>query len=134
VAAVRNAAVGTRRVSLVAGTGTRARCGTLAKSLAVTPQVWFAPIPGWNDRPFSGATDYKALFDANAAWPRVAGRTHVFEYWAQWIDQEHGGTASDAELRREIAALKARDIAISISIGCDRGRRRTTGIRAAPGR
>jgi len=117
VVAVRNAAVGTSRVSLVAGTGTRARCGTLAKSPAVTPQVWFGPIPGWDELPYVGSTDYKALFDANAAWPRVAGRTHVFEYWAQWIDQEHGGTASDAELRREIAALKARDIAISISIG-----------------
>lgn len=117
MAAVRNAAVGTSRVSLVAGTGTRARCGTLAKSRAGTPQVWFAPLPSWNDLPFTGATDYKALFDANAAWPRVAGRTHVFKFYTQWITQPHAGAATDAELRREFAALKARDIAIAIEFG-----------------
>ena len=58
-----------------------------------------------------------ALFDANAPWPRVAGRTHVFKFYTQWIDQHHAGTASDAELRREIAALKARDIAIAVEFG-----------------
>ena len=118
VAAVRNAAVGTRRVSLVAGTGSRARCGALAKSRAVTPQIWFGPLPGWNDLPYVGSTDYKALFDANAAWPRVAGRTHVFKFYTQWITHPaHLGGATDAELRRELAALRARDIAIAIENG-----------------
>ena len=117
VAAIRSAAVGTSRVSLVAGAGTRARCGTLAKSLAVTPQVWFGPIPSWSDLPYVGSTDFKALFDANAAWPRTAGRTHVFTFFTQWIDRNHAGTATDAELRREIAGLKARDIAIGIDYG-----------------
>jgi hypothetical protein len=118
VAAVRNAAVGTSRVSLVAGTGTRARCGTLAKSRAVTPQIWFAPLPGWNDMSYVGSTDYKALFDPNASWPRVAGRTHVFKFYTQWITQPPNlGGATDAELRRELAALRARDIAIAIENG-----------------
>jgi hypothetical protein len=117
LAAVRGAAVGTSRVSLVAGTGARARCGTLAKSRAVTPQVWFAPlapIPPQPWRPYIGATDWKALFDANAPWSRVAGRTHVFKYYTEWIDPRTSGGPTDAELRREVAALKARDIAIAI--------------------
>ena len=117
VAAVRGAAIGTSRVSLVAGTGATARCGTLTKSLAVTPQTWFAPIPGWDDLTFTGAVDYRALFDVSASWPRVAGRTHVFKYWTQWIDRNHRGAATDAELRREVAALKARDIAIAVEFG-----------------
>ena len=117
VAAIRNAAVGTSRISLVAGTGSRARCGVLAKSVAVTPQIWFGPISGWDGLPFTGSTDYKALFDATAAWPRVAGRAHVFKFYTQWIMQPDAGGATDAELRREVAALKARDIAIAIEFG-----------------
>ena len=117
VAAIRLAAIGTRRISVKVGTGSAARCATLAKSLAVTPQVWFAPIPGWSALPFTGATDYKALFDANAPWQRVAGRTHVFKFYTQWITQPHAGGATDAELRREFAALTARDIAIAIEFG-----------------
>ena len=117
VAAVRDAVVGTSRVSLVAGTGSKARCGTLVKSLAVTPQVWFAPLapipPQWW-RPYIGATDWKALFAADAPWPRVAGRTHVFKYYTEWIDPGTQGGPTDAEMRREVAALKARDIAIAI--------------------
>jgi len=111
VAAVRNAAVGTSRVSLVAGTGTGARCGTLVKSLDVTPQIWFGPLPvttrGWV---VDGATDYAALFDKNAPWPQVAGRTHVFIFNEWWLD----GYVSTAELRRMIDALKARQIRIAI--------------------
>jgi len=117
VAAIRLAAIGTRRISVKVGTGSAARCATLARSLAVTPQVWFAPIPGWSALPFTGATDYKALFDATAPWQRVAGRTHVFKFYTQWITQPHAGGATDAELRREFAALKARDIAIAIEFG-----------------
>jgi len=111
VAAVRNAAVGTSRVSLVAGTGTGARCGTLVKSLDVTPQIWFGPLPvttrGWV---VDGATDYAALFEKNAPWPQVAGRTHVFIFNEWWLD----GYVSTAELRRMIDALKARQIRIAI--------------------
>jgi len=112
VTAIRDAAVGLSRVSLVAGTGSKARCGTLAKSLAVTPQVWFGPLPSWDGLGYTGVTDYKALFGSDATWARVAGRTHVFTYWWQWIVLPGGAT--DAELRREVAALKARDIAIGI--------------------
>jgi hypothetical protein len=108
VSAVRNAAVGTRRVSLVAGTGTRARCGTLAKSSAVTPQVWFGPLP--NTVRLSGATDYASLFTANAPWPRVAGRTQVFVFYPDSVMYQ----TSAAELRRMIDALKARQIRIAI--------------------
>ncbi|MCU0506746.1 MAG: hypothetical protein MUE82_13480 [Chloroflexi bacterium] len=117
VAALRGVAVGTTRVSVVVGSGAQARCGTLAKSRAVTPQVWFAPlapIPPQPWRPYIGATDWKALFAADAPWPRVAGRTHVFKYYTEWIDPRTTGGPTDAEMRREVAALKARDIAIAI--------------------
>ena len=111
VAAVRDAAVGTSRVSLVAGTGTRARCGTLVKSLAVTPQVWFGPlpstVPGW---PVGGATDYASLFTANSPWSRVAGRTQVFNFYSFSVDTH----TSTAKLRRMVDALKARQIRIAL--------------------
>ncbi|MCU0506610.1 MAG: hypothetical protein MUE82_12750, partial [Chloroflexi bacterium] len=120
LAAVRAAATATNRVSLVVGSGSKARCGTLAKSRAVTPQVWFAPLapipPQWW-RPYIGATDWKALFAADAPWPQVAGRTHVFKYYTEWIDPGTKGGPTDAEMRREVAALKARDIAIAIEAG-----------------
>lgn len=112
VAAIRGAAVGTKRISLVAGSGPKARCGTLAKSLAVTPQVWFGPLPNtvfpW--RPKGGSIDFDALFGANAPWPRASGGTHVFKFYPDSFDS----TKSDAYVRRIIAALRARDIAIAL--------------------
>ena len=116
VAAIRLAATGTRRISVKVGSGATARCATLAKSLAVTPQIWFAPLPPMpirEGRPFIGSTDFAALFAGGAPWQRVAGRTHVFKLYGEWLD----GTATDAELRRVVAGLKARDIAIAIEIG-----------------
>ncbi len=116
VAAVRAAATGTRRISVKVGSGATARCATLAKSRAVTPQVWFAPLPPMpirEGRPYVGSTDFAALFAGDAPWTRVAGRTHVFKLYGEWV----GGTASDADLRRVVAALEARDIAIAIEAG-----------------
>ncbi len=116
VAAIRLAATGTRRISIKVGSGATARCATLAKSPAVTPQVWFAPLPPMpirEGRPYIGSTDFAALFAAGAPWTRVAGRTHVFKLYGEWL----GGTATDAELRRVVAALDARDIAIAIEAG-----------------
>ena len=115
VAAIRDAAVGTRRVSLVAGSGARVRCGTLAKSPAVSPQVWFGPLTEhtfpW--KPNGGSIDFDALFAANAPWPRVAGRTQVFIFYADSV----GAETSTAELRRMIDALKARQIRIALEWG-----------------
>ena len=116
VAAIRLAATGTRRISIKVGSGATARCATLVKSQAVTPQVWFAPLPPMpirEGRPYIGSTDFAALFAAGAPWQRVAGRTHVFKLYGEWL----GGTATDAELRRVVAALDARDIAIAIEAG-----------------
>ena len=116
VAAIRLAATGTRRISVKVGTGSAARCATLAKSLAVTPQIWFAPLPPMpirEGRPYIGSTDFASLFASEAAWQRVAGRTHIFKLYGEWL----GGTATDAELRRVVAALKARGIAIAIEVG-----------------
>ncbi len=116
LAAVRLAASGTQRISVVVGSGSAARCAALAKSTAVTPQVWFAPLPPMpirEGRPYIGSTDFAALFAGNAAWQRVAGRTQVFKLYGEWV----GGTATDADLRRVVAGLKARQIAIAIEAG-----------------
>lgn len=116
VTAIRAAASGTRRISLTVGSGAAARCATLAKSLSVTPQIWFAPLPPMpirEGRPYIGSADFSKLFAGDAPWPKVAGRTHVFKLYGEWL----GGTATDSELRRVVAALKARDIAIAIEAG-----------------
>ncbi len=55
VAAIRLAATGTRRISVKVGSGVAARCATLAKSRAVTPQIWFAPLPPMPLTPWSAA-------------------------------------------------------------------------------
>ncbi len=116
VAALRTATAGTGRASLVLTGGGARSCATLAKSLAVTPQVWFAPLPPMPERPgrmYVGSTDFSALFAPTAPWTKVAGRTHVFKLYGEWL----GGTASEADLRRVVAALRARDIAIAIEEG-----------------
>lgn len=117
VAAVRFATAGTGHVSLMLSGGGRATsCATLVKSLAVTPQVWFAPLPPMPERPgrmYIGSTDFAALFSTTAPWTKVAGRTHVFKLYGEWV----GGTATDADLRRVMTALRARDIAIAIEEG-----------------
>ena len=114
-AAVRATAVGTTRISLAVGGGSAVRCGTLVKSLATTPRIWFGPLPGWSP-PTSlpgtnGAADYGALFAPNAPWQRVAGGTHVFMLYP--------GTSADTPLpwlRQLVAALKARDIRIALDM------------------
>jgi hypothetical protein len=116
IAAVRQAASGTQRIAVKVGTGSLARCALLAKSTSVVPQVWFAPLPPMpkrDGRPYIGSTDFAALFAKDAPWQRVAARTHVFKLYGEWL----GGTASDGDLRRVVAALKARQIAIAVEVG-----------------
>jgi hypothetical protein len=116
LAAIRLATSGTGRIAVKVGSGSAARCGVLAKSSALTPQVWFAPLPlmpirEW--RSYLGSTDFAALFASDAPWQRVAGRTHVFKLYGEWI----GYVATDTELRRAVAGLKARGIEIAIEVG-----------------
>jgi len=116
IAAVRLAASGTQRISVRVGSGIAARCALLAKATSVVPQIWFAPLPPMpirEGRPYIGSSDFAALFAKDAPWQRVAGRTHVFKLYGEWL----GGTASDADLRRVVSALKARQIAIAIEVG-----------------
>ncbi len=109
VAAVRNAAAGTSRVSLVAGTGTRARCGTLAKSLAVTPQIWFG-------RP----AEHRATQSGRPTTRRCSRRTPrgrgspAGRRCSSSIRDSVMYQTSAAELRRVIDALKARQIRVAI--------------------
>jgi hypothetical protein len=62
---------------------------------------------------YVGSTDFAALFASNAPWKATAGRTHVFKLYGEWL----GGTATDADLRRVVAALEARGIDIAIEAG-----------------
>lgn len=115
-AAVRTATAGIGRASLTVTGAGRTACATLAKSAAVTPRIWFAPLPPMPQRPgrmYVGSTDFAALFAANAAWKATAGRTHVFKLYGEWL----GGTATDTDLRRVVAALAARGIEIAIEEG-----------------
>lgn len=116
VAAIRAATSGTDRTSVTVGSGAKARCATLAKSLAVSPQIWFAPLPGPAPFPglsYGGSDDYADLFAPDAPWPQVAGRTHVFKLYEDWLNY----AATDLELERLVGALEARDIAIAIEVG-----------------
>ena len=115
-AALRNATAGTGRASLTVAGGGKTACATLAKSAAVTPRIWFAPLPPMPQRPgrgYDGSDDFAALFAASAPWKMTAGRTHIFKLYGEWV----GGTASNADLRRVVAALEARQIEIAIEAG-----------------
>ncbi len=114
--ALRAATAGTARASITATGAGRTTCAILRKSAAVTPRIWFAPLPPMPQRPgrmYTGSTDFAALFAPSAPWKATAGRTHVFKLYGEWL----GGTATDADLRRVVSALEARQIEIAIEAG-----------------
>ncbi len=51
-----------------------------------------------------GATDFASLFAANSPWSRVAGRTHVFNFYSFSVDT----TTTTAKLRRMVDAPSRR--------------------------
>jgi hypothetical protein len=115
-AALRAATSGTGRASVTVTGAGRTACATFVESAAVTPRIWFAPLPPMPQRPgrmYVGSTDFAALFAPSAPWTKVAGRTHVFKMYGEWL----GGTVTDAELRRVVSALEARRIEIAIEAG-----------------
>ncbi len=75
--------------------------------------IWFHPLPSasaWpTGQPVGGATDFRALFKSNAAWPRVIARVKAVGMYAAWIV-----AASDQELRTTVAFLNQHDMGIEI--------------------
>jgi hypothetical protein len=71
---------------------------------ALEPVVWFAPLP-----PPSGSVDFMDLFGENASWPRAAGHVRVFQLSGEWAAHQ----ASDDELRRLVADLRRRGMAVA---------------------
>lgn len=89
--------------------------------LSQRPQIWFAPLPPLKvveGRPFTGAEDFMELFDPQAAWTQAADYIHVFKLYGEWVgDDPWTIHASNADLRRVIAELNRRGIALAMEAG-----------------
>lgn len=68
----------------------------------VDPHVWQTMASGQ-------PTDYMALFRSNAAWKQAAEHVAVFKVSTQWLLY-----GSDANLKRMVANLRARNIALGV--------------------
>jgi len=70
--------------------------------------VWFTPLPPSNHPSgFFGSTDYMSLFSLTAPWQHAASRVRVFKIYG--VD-----TFSDADLRKLLADLRRRRIALAL--------------------
>jgi hypothetical protein len=83
-------------------------------------EIWMAPLHPIQ-RPngaLAGSTDYDDLFTPDAPWSSVAGKVSVFKIYPDFLRK-----ASDDELRRMIANLSSRHIALALEtpvlISCD---------------
>ncbi len=88
-----------------------AACGAGSPSLAPSQPstaIWFHPLPP-DAAPVSGSTDFLALFQSNAAWPRAVAKTQVFGLYAGWITQ-----TSDQDLQSVVSFLNAHNMSIEI--------------------
>jgi hypothetical protein len=76
--------------------------------------IWFHPMPqgnAWpNDpNPDRGSSDFLALFQANAPWPRTMARTKVIGLYAGWVL-----FATDQELQLIVGFLNAHGMGIEL--------------------
>jgi hypothetical protein len=79
-------------------------------------QVWFAPLPPmpmYEGRRYIGAPDFMKLFSRKASWTRAARRVTVFKLYGEWVHH----VASDRQLRRVVADLRRREIALALETG-----------------
>ncbi len=72
--------------------------------------VWFTPVP-YASHPvgFFGSTDYMGLFRPTAPWQQAASRVQVFKVYSDGVEG-----LSDADLRKLLANLKRRNIALAL--------------------
>jgi hypothetical protein len=78
------------------------------------PEVWFAPLKAYTNQ-YSGpvgVSDYQDLFAPDANWARAASKVRVFKFLVNYLRG-----ASDDDLRRAIAYLNQRHIALAVEIG-----------------
>jgi hypothetical protein len=76
--------------------------------------IWFHPLPSasdWPGRPAGsgGSTDFLALFQANAPWPRAIAHVSVIGMYAGWILE-----ASDQALQQTVAFMNAHNMTVEI--------------------
>jgi hypothetical protein len=85
--------------------------GSSVAPFASSATIWFHPAPPGALPPPSvdGSTDFLALFQANAPWPRAMAHTHVIGMYAGWVM-----TVSDQELQGVVAFLNAHDMGIEL--------------------
>jgi hypothetical protein len=77
---------------------------------------WFGPLPPLpvvEGRPFTGSDDFIQLFEPEAAWQSAANRIQVFKLYGEWVSNH----PADAQLKKVIADLNRRGLAIAIETG-----------------
>ena len=103
------------RAAVVIGSGSAARCGTFLKSTTARPQLWFQPLPLWDNAPPGGSLDFMDLFRRDAPWKTASGHVQVIEFCICWIEDDD--PLSDAQLRQVFADLERRGIALALYAG-----------------
>ena len=84
--------------------------------LTAEPLLWFGPLPVMptsDGRPYTGSTDFMALFEQGAPWEQAAAGLHVFKLYGEWVAYN----ASEAELARAVEAIRARGLALAVEAG-----------------
>jgi hypothetical protein len=90
----------TRLAVLIVATGVLSRAQT----------VWFTPLPYTKHPDGSfGSPDYMNLFSPTAPWRQAASHVRVFKVYSEGV-----GALSDADLRKALADLKRRQIALAL--------------------
>jgi hypothetical protein len=77
------------------------------------PLYWFAPLPRQRPPAYHGSLDYLDLFEPEADWDAAASGLQVFKFYGGWA----AGDSTDSELRRAIAAVRARGLAVAVELG-----------------
>jgi hypothetical protein len=89
------------------------RFAVLIAASAVLPAqqtVWFTPLPYAKHPDGSfGSQDYLNLFSPTAPWQKAAAHVRVFKVYGEGV-----GALSDADLRKVLADLKRRQIALAM--------------------
>ncbi len=91
---------------------------TIAKPPDLThhPLFWFGPLPPlpqYAGREFIGSEDFMQLFEPDAPWQNAASRIQVFKLYGEWVSNH----PADAQLRKAVADLNRRGLAIAIETG-----------------
>jgi hypothetical protein len=77
---------------------------------------WFAPLPPMPERPgrqYIGSDDFMDLFSPDAPWGQAARHIQVLKLYGEWVS----GPATDEQLKRVVADLQRRGIALGVESG-----------------